>query len=90
VDGSAPTWKSDVLDTAFRSEGVAVADVDRDGRLDVLAGEFWYRAPSWERRELAPPGNYDPAGLERLLRGRRRRRRPRRLGRFPVGRDPRR
>jgi len=58
-----PTWKSRVLDTAFRSEGVAVADVDRDGKLDVLAGEFWYRAPTWDRRELAPPGNFDPMGL---------------------------
>lgn len=55
-----PFWTTQVLDTAFRSEGVAVADVDRDGRLDVLAGEFWYRAPAWERRELAPPGVYDP------------------------------
>lgn len=53
-------WKTVVLDRAFRSEGVAVFDVDRDGRLDVVAGEVWYRAPRWEPNELAPPGAYDP------------------------------
>ena len=28
------TWKKTVLDTKFRAEGVAVADVNRDGRPD--------------------------------------------------------
>jgi hypothetical protein len=55
-----PTWTTHVLDTAFRSEGVAVADVDHDLDLDVLAGEYVYRAPSWTRHEIAPPGTYDP------------------------------
>src|SRR5690349_14617702 len=54
----AERWDEAVLDTVFRSEGVAVADVDRDGRLDVLAGEVWYQAPNWVRHDLAPPGNY--------------------------------
>jgi hypothetical protein len=59
---SAPiTWKKTVLDTAFRAEGAAVADVNRDGRPDVLAGEFWYQAPDWKPRELRPPGTYDAA-----------------------------
>jgi len=29
------------------SETAAVADVNRDGRLDVISGERWYEAPSW-------------------------------------------
>lgn len=54
------TWEEARLDTAFRSEGVAVGDVNHDGRLDVLAGEVWYEAPLWQRHDLAPPGVYDP------------------------------
>jgi len=29
------------------SETAAVADVNHDGRLDIVSGEFWYEAPSW-------------------------------------------
>jgi hypothetical protein len=48
-----------VLDRTFRSEGVAVGDVNRDGKLDVLAGEVWYEAPDWKMHEILPPGRYD-------------------------------
>ena len=54
----AISWKKIVLDKAFRSEGVAVADVNRDGKLDVLAGEVWYEAPDWKMHEIQTPGNY--------------------------------
>jgi hypothetical protein len=56
--GAAISWKKTVLDRTFRSEGVAVADVNHDGKLDILAGEGWYEAPDWTMHELAPPGNY--------------------------------
>ena len=55
------TFRKVTLDAAYRSEGVAVADVDRDGKLDVLAGELWYRAPDWKPNEIVAPGTYDPA-----------------------------
>lgn len=29
------------------SETAAVADINRDGRLDIVSGEYWYEAPSW-------------------------------------------
>ena len=29
------------------SETAAVTDINRDGRLDIVSGEFWYEAPSW-------------------------------------------
>lgn len=55
---SAPTgplrWRKVVLDRAFRAEGAAVADVNRDGRADVLAGNLWYEAPNWNPHEIRP------------------------------------
>jgi hypothetical protein len=42
------TWKKTVLDRAFRSEGVAVADVNKDGKPDVIVGDIWYEAPDWK------------------------------------------
>ncbi len=50
-----------VIDPEFRSEGVAVADVNRDGKLDILAGNFWYQAPDWKQHEIAPAQKFDPA-----------------------------
>src|SRR5437588_10575482 len=52
------TWKKTVLDKVFRSEGVAVADVNRDGKMDVLTGEVWYEAPDWKMHEIRKSKDY--------------------------------
>lgn len=54
-------WKKTVLDTRFRAEGAAAADVDRDGRMDVIAGNVWYRAPEWTSHELRPAPEFNAA-----------------------------
>ena len=54
----AITWQKTVLDAKFRSEGVAVADVNKDGKLDVMVGEYWYEAPDWKPHEIQKPGDY--------------------------------
>src|SRR5438445_11844488 len=51
------SWKKIVLDKNFRSEGVGVADVNKDGKLDVIVGDCWYEAPQnpdgeWKRHIL--------------------------------------
>ncbi len=49
------------LDADFRSEGVAVADLNRDGKMDIVAGYVWYQAPNWKMHSLlAEPPKYDP------------------------------
>lgn len=48
------TWKKTVVDKAFRSEGVAVADVNKDGKMDILTGDVWYEAPDWKQHPIRP------------------------------------
>ncbi|MEZ6067852.1 MAG: VCBS repeat-containing protein [Planctomycetaceae bacterium] len=38
--------------TVDANEGCDVADVDGDGKLDVIAGRNWYRNPDWAPRPL--------------------------------------
>ena len=59
VQAKAITFEKVVLDRTFRSEGVALGDVNHDGKLDVMAGEVWYAAPDWQMHEILPPGEYD-------------------------------
>jgi hypothetical protein len=43
------------------SETAAVTDINKDGRLDIVSGEFWYQAPGWTKhrfRELNFNSNY--------------------------------
>lgn len=49
------SWRKTVLDERFRSEGVATADVNNDGKIDVLNGEYWYEAPNWTKHEMQSP-----------------------------------
>ena len=50
--GHPVSWKKTVVDKVFRSEGVAIADVNRDGKIDILAGDVWYEAPDWKMHEI--------------------------------------
>ena len=52
------TWKKTVIDKVFRSEGVAVADVNKDGKMDVIHAEAWYEAPDWKMHPIQKLGNY--------------------------------
>ncbi len=56
--GRPVSWKKTVIDGKFRSEGVATADVNKDGKLDVLIGDSWYEGPSWAKHDIRKPGEY--------------------------------
>ncbi len=54
------SWKTIVVDRAFRSEGVAVADVNKDGHNDILVGDIWYEAPDWKVHVIRKDRKFDP------------------------------
>ncbi len=56
--GTPVSWKKTVIDARFRSEGVGIGDVNKDGKLDVLVGDSWYEAPSWTKHDIRKPGDY--------------------------------
>ena len=45
VEAQGLSFKKAVLDSSFRSEGVAVGDFNKDGKLDIAAGAVWYQSP---------------------------------------------
>jgi hypothetical protein len=47
-------FRKHVISADFVSEGVAAADVERDGDVDLIAGAMWFEAPSWKPHELRP------------------------------------
>jgi hypothetical protein len=60
------SWKKTIVDSAFRSEGVCVVDVNRDGQPDIIVGDCWYEAPKakggkWSRHILRNDKQGKPA-----------------------------
>ncbi len=54
-------FKLHVINADSRFEAAGILDVNRDGKLDILSGGFWYEAPDWKKhfvREIKEEGNY--------------------------------
>ncbi len=57
------TFKKVRLEDQFYAEGAYYADFNHDGKLDVVAGPFWYEGPAFEKKhEVRPPKSFDPNG----------------------------
>ena len=50
----APRWpmfRKHLID-AGANESATVADINKDGRLDIVSGENWYEAPEWKKHRM--------------------------------------
>jgi hypothetical protein len=57
----APTFEKIRLSDKFYAEGAYYGDFNRDGKLDVVAGPFWYEGPDFKKRhEYRPAKIYNP------------------------------
>lgn len=50
--GGDLTFRRHVLDAASEFVAAAVFDVNHDGKLDIVCGEYWYEAPTWKKHLL--------------------------------------
>lgn len=55
LSAAEPQFKRVAIDAQFWAEGVAAGDFNKDGLMDVAAGDVWYAAPDWKQHELRQP-----------------------------------
>jgi hypothetical protein len=62
INNHSASWKVKfqkiVIDSTFYSESAKAADLNRDGKLDIIAGDVWYEAPDWIKHEIREAGTY--------------------------------
>lgn len=43
----------------FYTEGITVADVNKDGKIDIIAGARWFEAPTWKAHDIWKHKKFD-------------------------------
>jgi HEAT repeat protein len=57
----APGFRRQQLATEFLAEGAACGDFNRDGKVDVVAGPYWFAGPDYQQQhEYRPAKTFDP------------------------------
>jgi dienelactone hydrolase len=50
AEEGAPLFRVETIDADNEGAAAAAVDVDGDGKLDIMCGNYWYQAPDWTRR----------------------------------------
>ncbi|MBK1883616.1 VCBS repeat-containing protein [Luteolibacter pohnpeiensis] len=45
------SWKKQVATSDFLTEGASAGDIDGDGKIDLVAGAFWFKGPDFKQRQ---------------------------------------
>lgn len=60
--GAGVSFTKLVLTDKYYCDGLASGDINRDGKMDVVAGPFWYAGPDFKQaREFYPAVAHEPA-----------------------------
>ncbi len=57
--GRDVTFKKFHLWDEFYTEGITVADVNKDGKTDIIAGARWFEAPDWKVHDIWKHKKFD-------------------------------
>ncbi|MFZ4764409.1 MAG: FG-GAP repeat domain-containing protein, partial [Roseimicrobium sp.] len=54
------TWQRVALNDKFYAESANFADINRDGKTDIISGPFWYEGPDWQKKHAF----YEPKAFD--------------------------
>ena len=60
AEHAAPTYKTLQLSDEFHSEGASFGDFNKDGRMDVVSGPYWWEGPDFQKKRQI----YKPTGKQ--------------------------
>ena len=43
-----PSFEKQVLADKYFCDGITAGDINRDGKMDIVAGPFWYEGPDFK------------------------------------------
>ena len=57
------SWRKITLSSQFFSEGADVGDFNKDGKVDIISGPYWYEGPDFQEKHVyRPPTPFNPGG----------------------------
>ena len=60
AERALPHFQKQVLTDQYYCDGITAADINRDGKMDVVAGPFWYEGPGFTSKQEFYPAKPFP------------------------------
>src|SRR5687767_2939318 len=55
-----PSFQKQVLTDKYYCDGITAGDINRDGKMDIVAGPFWYAGPEFTNQNEFYPAREFP------------------------------